>query len=132
MRQRWRRRFRSELLKDSPADRLLWAVNKVIIGYLVFTSILLAGWWRSIPDAAALAAAHLAGLALLLIEIKKPNPTSWYFRCWYPLPYLGACYRERALLIPAIRHSDADRWLAGIDFGFWGVHPTIWLERIYR
>ena len=121
----------AELLRVSPADRRFWAVDKVIIGYLVFTSVLLAGWWRSIPDAAWLAAAHLGAVALLLIEIKLPNPTSWYFRCWYPLPYVGACYKEMALLIPAIRRGDADRWLAGIDLGFWGVHPTVWLERIY-
>ncbi len=122
----------AELLKASPAGRRFWAVDKVILSYLIFTSFLLAGWWHAIPDATALAAAHLGGVALLLIEIKAPNPTSWYFRCWYPLPYVAACYKEMALLIPAIRHSDADAWLAGLDFRFWGVHPTIWLERIYN
>jgi len=79
----------AELLKVSAADRRFWAVDKVILGYLVFTSVLLVGWWSAIPNAAALAAAHLGGVALLLIEIKVPNPTSWYFRCWYPLPYVG-------------------------------------------
>jgi len=121
-----------ELLKASAAERRLWAVDKVILAYVVFTNVLLAGWWRAIPDAAPLAAAHLAGVALLLIEIKAPNRTSWYFRCWYPLPYVAACYKEMALLIPAIRHSDADRWLSGLDFRLWGVHPSIWLERIYN
>ncbi|MGO9011171.1 MAG: phosphatase PAP2 family protein [Bryobacteraceae bacterium] len=122
----------AELLKASAADRRLWAVDKVILGYLIFTSVLLAGWWRAIPAAAPLAAAHLGGVALLLIEIKAPNRTTWYFRCWYPLPYVAACYKEMALLIPVIRHSDSDRWLAGLDFRFWGAHPTIWLERIYN
>ena len=121
----------AELLKVSAADRRFWAVDKVILGYLVFTSVLLVGWWSAIPNAAALAAAHLGGVALLLIEIKVPNPTSWYFRCWYPLPYVGACYKEMALLVPAIRHGNADRWLAAVDFRFWGAYPTIWLERIY-
>jgi membrane-associated phospholipid phosphatase len=122
----------AELLKVPAADRRFWPVDKIILGYLVFTSILLADWWRAIPAAAALAAAHVGGVALLLAEIKIPNRTSWYFRCWYPLPYVAACYKEMALLIPAIRHSDADRWLADVDFRFWGVHPTIWLERIYN
>jgi membrane-associated phospholipid phosphatase len=120
-----------ELLTASMADRRFWAVDKVILSYLTFTSLVLVGWWRAIPDAPALAAAHVAGVALLLVEIKVPNPTSWYFRCWYPLPYVGSCYKEMALLIPAVRHSDADRWLASVDFRFWGAHPTIWLERIY-
>jgi membrane-associated phospholipid phosphatase len=122
----------AELLNASLADRRFWAVDKVILGYLALTSILLAGWWSAIPDRALLAAAHVGAVALLVIEIKLPNPTSWIFRCWYPLPYVGACYKEMALLIPAIRRSDADRWLANLDFRFWGAHPTVWLERIYH
>ena len=122
----------AELLKPSAVDRRFWPVDKLILGYFVFTSILLAGWWRGVQDAGWLAAAHVGGAALLLVEIKIPNRTSWYFRCWYPLPYVAACYKEMALLIPAVRHSDADRWLAEVDFRFWGAHPTIWLERIYN
>jgi len=121
----------AKLLKASEAGRRLWAVDKVILSYVVFTSVALAGWWRMIPDAPVLGALHLGGVALLLIEIKVPNPTSWHFRCWYPLLYVAACYKEMAMLIPAIRHSDADGWLAAADFRFWGAHPTIWLERIY-
>jgi len=121
----------ADLLKASAVDRQFWAVDKIILGYLLFTSVLLAGWWNAIPNAPALAAAHVGAVALLLVEIKMPNPTSWYFRSWYPLPYVGACYKEMAVLVPAIRHHDADGWLAGVDFRFWGAHPTIWLERIY-
>ena len=122
----------AELLTPSSAARRFWAVDKVILSYFVFTTTILAAWWRAIPDAPALTAAHLGAVALLLIEIKLPNPTSWYFRCWYPLPYVAACYKEMALLIPAVRHGDADRWLAGIDHRLWGVHPTIWLQRAYN
>jgi membrane-associated phospholipid phosphatase len=35
-----------------------------------------------------------------------------------------------ALLIPAIRGSDLDAELAAADYAIWGVHPTVWLERI--
>jgi len=35
-----------------------------------------------------------------------------------------------ALLIPAVRHTDADQWLANLDFRIWHVNPTVWLERI--
>jgi membrane-associated phospholipid phosphatase len=121
----------ADLLKASAASRRFWAVDKIILGYLAFTSLLLAGWWSAIPDRTWLAAAHVGAVALLLIEIKAPNPTSWYFRCWYPLPYVGACYKEMALLVPAIRHGSADRWLAAADLRFWGAYPTVWLERIY-
>lgn len=121
----------AELLNVLPADRRLWPVDKIILGYLVFTSILLVGWWSAIPDRAALAAAHVGAVALLLIEIRMPNPTSWFFRFWYPLPYVGACYKEMAVLVPAIRHHAADAWLASVDLRVWGAYPTVWLERIY-
>jgi membrane-associated phospholipid phosphatase len=35
-----------------------------------------------------------------------------------------------AILIPPVRHSDSDRWLANLDFGIWGANPTVWLERL--
>jgi len=122
----------AQLLKAAEAGPRFWAVDKVILGYLILSSALLAGWWRAIPYAPWLAAARVGGAALLLFEIKAPNRTSWFFRCWYPLPYVAAFYKEVALLIPVIRRSDADRWLDRLDFRFWGAHPTIWLERIYN
>ena len=108
----------------------LWAVDKVILAYFAFITVLLIGWYPAIPDAFWLLVWHVAAVGLLLAQLKWPNPTSRAFRYWYPLPYVSACYKEMALLIPPIRHSDADAWLANLDFHIWGVHPTVWLERI--
>src|SRR4029077_8904764 len=113
-----------------PADTRFWAVDKVILGYFAFAVVMLAGWWSRIPDAAWLLFAHTAATAVLLYEIKRPNPTSWIFRNWYPLPYVASCYKEMALFIPAVRGTDADQWLADLDFRIWGAHPTVCLERI--
>jgi membrane-associated phospholipid phosphatase len=63
--------------------------------------------------------------------VKRPNPTSWIFRNWYPLPYVASCYKEMALFIPAVRSTDADQWLANLDFRIWGAHPCVWLERVH-
>jgi membrane-associated phospholipid phosphatase len=117
------------VLKSASRTRL-WAVDKVILTYLAFTTALLLGGWREIPGAATLLAIHIAAVALVLIEVKLPNPTTFLFRYWYPLPYVSACYREMAILIPAIRHTSADMWLVSLDYRVWGVHPTVWLERI--
>jgi membrane-associated phospholipid phosphatase len=73
---------------------------------------------------------HVAAAAAVVFEVKRPNPTTWVFRHWYPLPYVAYCYKEMALLIPAVRRTDADRWLADVDLRFWGTNPTVWLERI--
>jgi len=108
----------------------LWPVDKIILGYFGFAFLLIAGWWGSLPQAAGLLACHLIGAALLLYEILRPNPTTWFFRHWYPLIYVAFCYKEMALLIPAVRHSDADEWLAALDRAVWHANPTVWLERI--
>ena len=111
-------------------DRRLWPVDKLILAYFGFAIVLILGWWSAIPDAAGLLALHLLGAALLLYEILRPNRTSWAFRHWYPLIYVACCYKEMALFIPAVRHADADQWLANLDYSLWGVHPTVWLERL--
>jgi membrane-associated phospholipid phosphatase len=100
------------------------------MAYVVFSSVLVVGWWNRVPDAASLFAVHIAGAALVVFEVKRPNRTSWLFRNWYPLPYVGFCYKEMAVLIPAVRHTDADQWLANLDFRIWHAYPTVWLERI--
>ena len=46
-------------------------------------------------------------------------------------PTSAACYKEMALFIPAVRSSDADQWLADLDFRIWGAHPSVWLERVH-
>ena len=113
------------------ADTGFWAVDKIILGYLAFTTVLIVGWWNLVPDAAQLFAWHVAGTALVVYEVKRPNRTSWIFRNWYPLPYVASCYKEMALLIPAVRHTNSDQWLADLDFQIWHAHPTVWLERVH-
>ena len=113
------------------ADTRFWAVDKVILAYFAFSVIILAGWWGGIEGAPWLLAANLLGGALIVYQVKRPNRTSWLFRNWYPLPYVASCYKEMALFIPGVRHSNGDQWLAELDFSIWGVHPSVWLERIH-
>ena len=68
---------------------------------------------------------------MIVYQVKRPNVTSWLFRNWYALPYVAACYKEMALFIPVVRNSDADQWLADLDFRIWGAHPSVWLERVH-
>jgi len=111
-------------------ETAFWPVDKVILAYFTFALVAIGAGWSGLAYAPWLAIGHIAGAALLVYEIRRPNPTSWLFRHWYPLPYVAACYKEMALLIPALRHIDADQWLANLDHWLWGVNPTVWLERI--
>ena len=108
----------------------LWPVDKAILGYFGFAVVLILGWWGSLPQAAWLLALHVLGVGLLLYEVLRPNPTAWIFRHWYPLLYVACCYKEMALFIHAIRHTDADQWLASLVHAVWHAYPTVWLERI--
>jgi membrane-associated phospholipid phosphatase len=112
-------------------DTSFWAVDKVILAYFAGAVVVILGWWSKLPDALPLLAANLIGGAAIVYQVKRPNATSWIFRNWYPLPYVGACFKEMALFIPAVRGSDADQWLADLDFRIWGAHPSVWLERVH-
>jgi membrane-associated phospholipid phosphatase len=112
-------------------DTRFWPVDKVILVYTLFALVLIAGWWRAIPDVGIHFAGHIVVAVLIIFEIKRPNPTSWIFRNWYPLPFVGSCYKEMAILIHAIRRTDADQFLANLDLQIWHAYPSIWLERIY-
>ena len=113
------------------SDTRFWPVDKVILVYFAFTSLLIVGWWPNIPDAPLRLIGHLATMALVVYEVKRPNRTSWIFRNWYPLPYVASCYKEMAILIRAIRRTDADQFLADLDYRIWHAQPSIWLEHIY-
>jgi membrane-associated phospholipid phosphatase len=116
-------------------DTRFWAIDKVILSYFLITGLVVLGWWKTLPQAPGLLVWHILGSALIVYQVKRPNPTSWLFRNWYPLPYVGYFYKEMALLIPAVRQDDisvqfSDRWLASLDFRIWGANPSVWLERI--
>ena len=108
-----------------------WAVDKIILAYFAGSVAVILGWWNQLPYAASLVAAHVLGGALIVYQVKRPNPTSWIFRNWYPVPFVGACYKEMALFIPVVRHTDSDQWLAGLDYRVWHANPTVWLERLH-
>jgi membrane-associated phospholipid phosphatase len=106
-------------------------VDKVILTYLGALAIPILVVWEQLPEAALLLAAHVLGAALIVYQVKRPNRSTWVFRNWYPLLYVACCYKEMALLIPAVWRSNADQWLADLDYRFWRVHPTVWLESIH-
>jgi membrane-associated phospholipid phosphatase len=122
------------LIRDTSPATLstnFWAVDKVVLAYLAFSTALVVLWWNEVPNSWAFLTLHILAATLLIYEVKHPNASSWIFRNWYALPYVGSCYKEMALLIPPIRRTDADRWLADLDFRIWNTNPTVWLERIY-
>jgi membrane-associated phospholipid phosphatase len=112
-------------------DTRWWAVDRLILSYFAVACTVTAFYFTRVPEAAWLLAVHAAAVALLVWAVKRPARWTWHFRHWYALPYVAACYKESAILIPVVRGSNSDQWLADLDFRFWGAHPTVWLERMY-
>ena len=112
------------------SDRRLWAVDKVILAYLAGTGALVAVYWNRLPEARELLALHVGvGIAIVLASTRG-GLAVWYFRHWYPLPLVASCYKEMAIVIPAVRGTATDQWLADLDFSIWHANPTVWLERV--
>jgi len=107
-----------------------WAVDKLVLAYFAFMAVMLLAWWGSVPHAGWLLLWHVAGSALLVYQIKRPNPTTWFFRNWYPVIYVASCYKEMADFLPLARHVIYDQELADLDQRIWGLQPGVWLARI--
>jgi membrane-associated phospholipid phosphatase len=134
----------------------LMPADKVVIAYLLLIAALILifrsrvlGWWLLLP-------AHGAAIGLILL-LSRPRgnhrlhssplastarnssspeaPPSRslipsFIRAWYPVLLIPFTYKELEYLIPRIHPYDFDNELAAIDFLIFGVHPTVWLERI--
>lgn len=110
-----------------------WPVDRLVCSYVLASALLIAVYWRQVPGAVWLVCLHIAAMAALAAAAgreAKEGSVLWLFRHWYPLLYISACYREMSILIPAIRGTDLDAAMARLDYAIWGVHPTVWLERV--
>ena len=103
-------------------EREWWPVDRVIVAFLLFTSLLTVFWFSAVPDALWILLAHAAALAAWALW-----RSNFAFHCWYPLPYVAACYKEMAILIPPIRGRDFDAWASRMDQRLWGTDPTRWM-----
>jgi len=112
-------------------QRGLWPVDWLLLSYLLFISLLIAGFRQRIADAGVLLMVHaLAGLLIAAYAFLPQLPGAFYFRHIYPLPYVFACYRLMSVLIRSIREERFDALLADWDRSFWHADPTVWLERL--
>jgi membrane-associated phospholipid phosphatase len=107
----------------------LWPVDWLLLTYFASAGAVIAALAPRVPHAGWLVLSHALAILVVLAAIRFPGRASWVFRYWYPLPYVVWCYREMAVLVPAIRGRDFDAELARLDYRIWGVHPTVWLER---
>ncbi len=109
----------------------LWPVDKLLLFYTGAMGLLIAVYSSRIPHAKWLLLAHAAVMLLILVVAKKfSSQWSLLARHWYPAFVIPAAYKEMSILIPALRGMTMDGLLSRVDYNLWGVHPTVWLERL--
>jgi membrane-associated phospholipid phosphatase len=113
----------------SPTDKAVVAYLGVIAALTVIAASKIPAWPLFVTGHAV-----VAGL-LILISRRPGNPGSQtrlvrLVRGWYPLVMVPLVFKELEHLVPRVHSRDFDWELAAIDFRVFGVHPTIWLERI--
>ena len=122
----------AQVLTPRPANREFWPVDKVIL--CVLRAQLHSDCGLVEPDPGRLVLLHVARRRRsrsCCLEVKRPNPTSWVFRNWYPvflrshlLQGDGAVHPRRA---PPTPTSGSPTSISGSG----SANPTVWLERIY-
>lgn len=129
----------AELLKESGPDKAppgWWPVDVVSVAYLAAAGALIAAYFPRVPGAWWLIPLHAAGILLVWAAVnaqkgaeRPAGSARMIFRHWYAVLYVIACYKEMALLIPAIRGVDYDAAMSRLDRALWGVDPVLWLDR---
>jgi membrane-associated phospholipid phosphatase len=125
---------------NSLNNALLNPTDKVVIAYLAIIAALILIFSFRIPLWPQLIAAHAAAIAVVTL-IAKWSPSlprrvaykfqiGYFVRSWYAVVLIPITYKELSYLIPLIHPRDFDTELAMIDYRIFGVHPTLWIERL--
>ncbi|MGA8222031.1 MAG: phosphatase PAP2 family protein [Candidatus Acidiferrales bacterium] len=101
--------------------------------YLAWLQAVLLFFHRNVTHAAPLFAIHSAVaigiICIALVAARTKNAIARFARDWYPLPLYIGFFEELERLVHAIFPGWFDRWLIEFDYGFGGIHPSIWLAR---
>jgi len=131
---------RSPIERLSPADKITIAYLALII-LLTIVSIGRVSCWPEIVGAHALGSLAIVLLAFKAerlssadlspdIEFSRSLPIIRFVHGWYPVALIPVTYKELSYLIPRIHPQDFDVQLGALDHRLFGVHPTVWMEKL--
>ena len=110
--------------KMRPAD-------KVILLYQLLVSVLIASYYSKVEYTVLWLLLHLIIVVWLWkVQFFFKNPHLKKITFWTPILIILINFSELHYLIHPIFPKDMDSLLIKMDFALFGVHPTIWLERI--
>jgi membrane-associated phospholipid phosphatase len=110
------------------------APDVITCGYLTIIGLLVTVFAERIPHWWWYPLTHLMlilALGIFLLKI-PPRPTGWvlFIRWWYPALLIPPIFSELQSLVHPINPGDIDAQLIALDWALFGVHPTVWLERV--
>jgi membrane-associated phospholipid phosphatase len=113
--------------------RSLGAFEWATFAYLAWLNVLLALFGHNIAHARQYFTIHcllplgIAGAAWAAAH--SNNSVLRFARDWYPLSLYIFFFEELRVLVHIIFPGWFDHWLIQFDYGFAGVHPSVWLAR---
>ncbi len=71
-------------------------------------------------------------MAVRLRQKEKNSKIERLFLTFYPLIYLFVIFESFFMILPYVNLNRYDQELANIDYSWFGVHPTVWIEHFVR
>ena len=107
------------------------AADQVTITYQSIMLLLIVFNFSVIENAVVLSLFHVFVILLLFWIPNAPNNLfiNW-FKTWSPIVIIPINFTELHYLVHPVSPMDFDKALIDLDFYIFGVHPTVWMEKI--
>ena len=111
----------------------LRAADKATVVYQLIVLTIILFNYPKIPNALFLITIHLfiVGFLLWLPNMGSGKLLNW-IRVWNLIPVILFNFSELHFIVHNVRPQDLDYMLIRIDYALFGVHPTVWLERLHH
>ncbi|MBN2202500.1 phosphatase PAP2 family protein [bacterium] len=111
-------------------------MDAVILAYLALIGILVVPFHRDVRNWAAVPFVH-AGLCAAVVGLirwqsSRPGPVLDFVRTFYPVLWICFAWTEMDNLVTMIFPYWANGFVVRADLRIFGVHPTVWVERLFR
>ncbi len=114
--------------------KFLNAVDLITLAFVLFLASITLIFVSSVPAWPQLIVRYLliAVAVVVLAALDKKNPGVRFIRfthSFIPIVCVLLIFNSLGDLIPGVRQRYYDDLLIRVDFGIFGVHPTVWMER---
>jgi membrane-associated phospholipid phosphatase len=107
-----------------------------VLAYTGLLGILIIPFHHNVRQWGWITAAHAAFCVLLLelirLNSRRRSAPLDFARTFYPAVWIGLAWKEMGAVVTMIFPYWANAWVVGLDMRLFGVHPTVWVQSIFR